>query len=146
MTDNQVSQTAPASDQVAANELQPQDKEAIESPREETTAGRYFRPLTDIFETEDALMVVMEVPGVDRDNVDIRVENNELTVEARVGLQRYAQLRPVYTEYNVGHFLRSFRLSSVVDQSGIQATLEDGVLTIRLPKAREAIPRRIEVR
>lgn len=118
-----------------------QEAEAVES----TSPGRYYSPYTDIFETADALAVVMDMPGVDKDNVAVTLEKGRLSVEGQVDSSRYEGLRPLYTEYDVGHFIRSFVVSSKIDQAGITAEMKAGVLTLRLPKAPEAQPRRIEV-
>jgi HSP20 family molecular chaperone IbpA len=133
------------SEHVNDQALEVQHKQALDSSQEQTIEGNFYRPPTDIFETADALTVVMEVPGVDREHVDVRLDKDELTVAARIGLERYSELQPVYTEYDIGHFTRSFHLSSVVDREGIEASVADGVLTLRLPKIKEAAPRRIRV-
>jgi HSP20 family protein len=106
---------------------------------------RYFVPTTDIFETEDALTVVMEVPGVGKDAIDITTENDVLKIEAKIDPAKYDGMEPLYTEYNIGHFARSFTLSNKIDRQQISAKLEDGVLTLTLKKAQEAIPRKIAV-
>lgn len=125
--------------------LEVQEKQALDSSREQTVEGSFYRPLTDIFETSDSLTVVMEVPGVDREQIDIQLDKDLLTVTARIGLERYGQLEPVYTEYEIGHFTRSFQLSNAVDRDKIEASVKDGVLTLSMPKVKEAVPRRITV-
>ena len=125
--------------------LQSQEKKELVSKDEQTVPVRYFVPTTDIFETEDALTVVMEVPGVSRDAIDINLENDVLKVEAKIDSSKYDGMEPLYTEYNVGHFARSFTLSNKIDQQQISAKLDDGVLTLTLKKAREAVPRRIAI-
>jgi HSP20 family protein len=130
----------------AQQELQVQQKREVDKAQEPTTPMRAFLPTTDIFETEDVLTVVLEMPGVDRDNVDVSVDNGVLTVEGRINFGKYEGLQPVYSEYNVGPYRRSFRISSRVDQAKIKAEMRDGVITLVLPKAEEAKPRRIEVR
>jgi HSP20 family protein len=127
-------------------ELQVQQKREVDKGQEATTPMRAFMPNADIFETDDALTVVLEIPGVDRDNVDVSVENGVLTVEGKINFGKYEGLQPVYSEYNVGPFRRSFRISSRIDQDKINAEMRDGVITLVLPKAEEAKPRRIEVR
>ncbi len=121
------------------------EKKELESKQEQTVPGKYYVPYTDIFENEDALVVVMEIPGVERDDLTVNVENSTLTIEGRVNFSKYDDLKPVYTEYNIGHYSRSFSVSNKIDRDGITAKVEDGVLTLTLPKAQEAKPRRITV-
>ena len=68
-----------------------------------------------------------------------------LSVEGRVDFSNYAGLQPVYTEYNVGNYARNFQLSSKIEQDAISAELKDGVMTLVLPKAEKARPRKITV-
>jgi HSP20 family molecular chaperone IbpA len=130
----------------ARQELQVQKKRELEQSEETTIPARVFLPNADIYETPDALSVVLEMPGVEKSNVDIRVEQGILNVEGRLDLSKYQGLQPLYTEYNVGHYARSFQLSSKIDQNAIQAELKDGVLSLTLPKAEQAKPRKIQVR
>jgi HSP20 family protein len=127
-------------------ELQVQQKRELEKKEETTVPARVFVPTADIYEAEDALTVVMEMPGVDKANVDIRVEDDILKVEGKLDFSKYQGLQPVYTEYNIGHYARSFSLSSKIDQSKISADLKDGVLSLVLPKVEEAKPRSIQVK
>jgi len=127
-------------------ELQVQQKREVEKAQEPTTPTRAFLPTTDIFENEDALTLVLEMPGVDRDNINISVENGVLTVEGRINFSKYEGLQPVYSEYNIGPYRRTFRISSRIDQEEIRAEMRDGVITLVLPKAEQAKPRRIEVK
>lgn len=122
-----------------------QEKKELVSKEEKTVPARYYVQITDIYETDDALTVVMEIPGVEKKDVEVNVENDVLRVEGRVDFTKYEGLEPLYTEYNVGHFARSFTLSNRIDQQQIAAQLEDGVLTLMLKKAKEAIPRKIAI-
>jgi HSP20 family protein len=131
---------------VAQQELQVQQKQEVEKPQESTRPMRAFSPTTDIFETDEALTMLLEMPGVDRENIEISVENGVLTVEGKINFSKYEGLQPVYSEYNVGPFRRSFRISSRIDQDKIKAEMESGVITLVLPKAEEAKPRRIEIK
>jgi len=126
-------------------ELQVQQKREVEKKTETTTPARVFVPVTDIFETPEALTVVLEMPGVDRNSVEASVENDVLTIEGRIDFTKYEAMRPVYTEYNVGHYARSFEISDRIDQSKISAEIKDGVVTIVLPKGEQAKPRKIQV-
>lgn len=125
--------------------LEVQEKKELQTKGEKTVPARYYVPNTDIRETEDALEVVMEVPGVDRTDIDIKLEDDTLSVEARIDHSKYDGMEPLYTEYNVGHFARRFALSHMIDQQQIAATLNDGVLTLTLKKMQQAKPRRIEI-
>jgi HSP20 family molecular chaperone IbpA len=122
-----------------------QEKKELVSKGEKTVPARYYVPNTDIYETEDALKLVMEVPGVDRKDIDIRLEDDVLRVEARIDTAKYEGMEPLYTEYNVGHFARAFTLSHRIDQQQIGAALSDGVLTLTLKKVQQAQQRRIEI-
>jgi HSP20 family molecular chaperone IbpA len=114
--------------------------------REETTIpARVFVPTADIYETQDALTVILEMPGVEKSNVTVQVEDGLLHVEGRLDLAKYQGLQPLYTEYNIGHYSRSFQLSSKIDQSKIGAALNGGVLSLTLPKVDEAKPRVITI-
>jgi HSP20 family molecular chaperone IbpA len=126
-------------------ELAVREKQELAKKEENTTPGRTFVPIADIFETEDALAVIMEMPGVAKDNVTIEVEDDVLRVEGRIDYAKYQDMDPLYTEYNVGHYARGFSLSGKIDREAISARLEDGVLTLTLPKAKESMPRRISI-
>ena len=126
-------------------ELQVQQKREVDKKPESTIPARRFLPVTDIFETSDALKVILEMPGVDKESVDVRVENDVLTIEGQVDFTKYQGLIPLYTEYNVGNYARSFELSSKIDQERIGAELKDGVITLVLPKAEKAKARKIKV-
>jgi HSP20 family molecular chaperone IbpA len=128
-----------------AQELAVQPKKELASKDEKTIPARYYVPNTDIYETDDALTLVMEIPGVEKKDVSVNLENDVLQVEARIDSGKYEGLDPVYAEYNVGHFARSFALSNKIDQEGISADLQDGVLTLTLKKAKQAVARRINV-
>ena len=121
------------------------EKKELETAEEQTVPGKFYVPYTDIHETDEALMVTMEMPGVEKRAVEVNLENNVLSVEGHVELDEYEDLEPLYTEYNVGHFRRSFKISSEINQAGIAAQIEDGVLTLHLPKAEEQKPRTIAV-
>ncbi len=128
------------------DELQVQQKREIEKKQERTIPARVYMPTTDIFETEAALMLALEMPGVDRENVNVKLENGVLTIEGEIDFAKYEGLSPVYTEYNVGNYARSFEVSSDIDQERISAELKDGVVMLTLPKAEKAKPRRIKVK
>ena len=126
-------------------EIEIQRKQEVATAEEATRSARYYVPCTDIHETDEALSIAMEVPGVAKDGVEVTLEKDVLKVAGQVDFSNYEGLEPIYTEYEVGHFQRSFSLSNKIDQGGISARVENGVLHLDLPKTREATPRRISV-
>jgi HSP20 family molecular chaperone IbpA len=128
-----------------AQALEAREKKEVVAREEKTVPARFYLPDTDIYETDDALTVVMEMPGVEKKDVQVSLEDDVLRVEGRIDFAKYEGLEPLYTEYNVGHFSRSFSLSDKIDQQEISAQLEDGVLTLTLKKAKEAQTRRIPI-
>ena len=130
---------------MSPQELQVQQKRELEKKQEATVPARFFVPTTDIFETEQALSLIVEMPGVDKSKVDVSVEDGVLTIQGQIDFSKYEGMQPIYTEYNIGHYRRSFSLSNKIAQDKIAAEMQDGVLTLVLPKAVEAKPRRISV-
>ncbi|MDD5036853.1 MAG: Hsp20/alpha crystallin family protein [Methylococcaceae bacterium] len=126
-------------------ELSIRDKKELVTQDEKTVPGRNYVPYADIYETDQALTLVMEMPSVDKKDIDIDLENNILRINGKIDFTKYDGMEPVYTEYNVGHYIRTFTLSSKIDQEHITARVEDGVLTLTLPKVKGAQPRRIAI-
>lgn len=105
---------------------------------------RYITPPVDIYETPEGLVVMADLPGVTQDSLDVRVDNNVLTIR---GIARHESLgNAVHREYELINFFRQFELGEKINQGKISAELKHGVLTLGLPKAEEAKPRRIEVK
>jgi HSP20 family protein len=116
----------------------------VPAGREETRSQeRYVTPPVDIYETAAGLVVKADLPGVARADMDVRVENNLLTIRGKA--RHAAPGEPVVREYELLNFFRQFELNERVDQQGISAELKNGVLTLSLPKAEEAKPRTIDV-
>ena len=104
----------------------------------------YIAPPVDIFENEDSLIVVADLPGVEKEGVDIRVEDDILTIK---GTAKYNQPAAVLRqEFSLQNYYRQFQLSDGVDQSKILAESKNGVLTITLPKAEKSKPKQIKVK
>lgn len=131
--------------QTSGEEVAVQEKRELDAAEEQQEPGRYYVPYTDIYETPESLMVVMEMPGVDREHLEVRLERDVLSVEGRIDFSKFADLRPVYTEYNIGNFSRSFKLTGPFDPDRITAQLSDGVLVLELERQEKAKPRRIPV-
>jgi HSP20 family molecular chaperone IbpA len=104
---------------------------------------RYMTPPVDIYETPEGLVVMADLPGVTRESLDVRVDNNILTI--RGISRRTAPSDPVYREYELINFFRQFELGEKIDQGQISAELKHGVLTLQLPKAAEAKARQIAI-
>jgi HSP20 family molecular chaperone IbpA len=130
---------------MTSQELQVQQKRQLEQKQEGTVPARSFIPDADIYETDEALVVLLEMPGVDKSHIDISAEDDVLKVEGRIDFSKYQGLTPIYAEYPVGHYRRGFTLSNRIDQHKISAEMSDGVLTITLPKVEEVKPRRITI-
>jgi HSP20 family molecular chaperone IbpA len=130
---------------MTSQELQVQQKRELEQKQEGTVPARSFIANADIYETDEALLVLLEMPGVDKSHIDIGIEDDVLTVEGRIDFSKYQGLTPIYGEYPVGHYRRGFTLSNRIDQHKISAEMSDGVLTITLPKVEEVKPRRISI-
>ena len=130
---------------VEKQELSVREKKELVAKEEKTIPGRYYIPYVDIYETDDVLAVVLEMPGVEKKDLNVALENDVLRVEGQIDFSKYKDMEPVYTEYNIGHYARSFMLSNKVDREKISANLEDGVLTLTLPKAKHAQPRKIAI-
>jgi len=114
------------------------------SSEETRSQERYITPPVDIYETADGLVLKADLPGVDKEGLDVRVEHNLLTIRGKAA--HIAPGDPVYREYGLVNFFRQFELNERVDQSKISAVLKHGVLTLNLPKAEEAKPRKIELK
>jgi HSP20 family molecular chaperone IbpA len=127
-------------------ELTPKAKQEAEA-RERARPGRYFIPDVDIAEDVEAMYLWADMPGVASDQVTVHLADDTLHLEGRVSHDEYAGLTPVYTEYNVGDYVRRFTLTDAnrYDRDGITARLVNGVLEVRLPKAERAKPRKIPV-
>ena len=123
-----------------------EDLQKQEHKEERTVAGRFFIPQTDIIENNESLVITMDLPGVKKKDVSVKLENNVLEVEGRIDYSPYEKLNPVYSEYNIGNYSRKFTVSNTIDTSNIEAVLNDGVLSLKLLKAPEAKPREIPVK
>ena len=124
------------------------EKRGLETTGEKSLATRdetlYIAPPVDIFETADALTVVADLPGVDKNDVGIRVEDSILTIKGRASYTAPAEM--IRQEFSIQGYYRQFQLSDEVDQDKISAECKNGVLTVTLPKAEKSKPRQIRVK
>jgi len=121
------------------------EKTPAETP-ETTTGGRIYQPLTDIIETSDGVSLMLEMPGVAPEDVDVTLEKRVLTIRGKVNPVHSDKLQLAYAEYGEGDFERAFTLSEDFDPDKIGAALSQGVMTVTLPRAAEAQPKKINVK
>jgi len=108
-------------------------------------AARYLAPAVDIYEKDAGLTLVADMPGVAKDGLDIRVKDGVLTIIGEIAPAK-KRADPTYQEYEIASYFREFILSDEVDADKISAELKHGVLTVQLPKAERAKPRKVEVK
>ncbi|VTR92776.1 Heat shock protein Hsp20 OS=Rhodopirellula maiorica SM1 GN=RMSM_05793 PE=3 SV=1: HSP20 [Gemmata massiliana] len=108
------------------------------------SSDRVYTPRVDVIETEDALTLYADLPGVKQEDVALTCQGDELILHATCEPRRPGK-RLLYAEYGVGDFHRAFKIAEQVETSGIEASLKDGVLTVRVPKAEAIRPKRIAV-
>jgi len=126
-------------------ELKAREKQALTSPAEQTQPGPVFTPAVDIFETETALTLLADMPGVASEDLVIDLRDDVITITGQVKPFENKDESDVLVEFDVGRFHRQFSLSEAIDQRRIEAKLADGVLRLTLPKAEKAVPRKITV-
>lgn len=107
--------------------------------------GPVFRPQVDIVESNEAITLTADMPGVDESQVDLSIKNDVLTIRGSVTPPDWSGYNKGYVEYRVGNYERAFQLSNQIDRSGIEAKVRQGVLRIRLPKAQHAQTQRVTV-
>ena len=120
-------------------ELQAQEtqkQEVAESGAERTRDRIAFVPRVDIYETDEGIVLMADMPGVDENSMDITLENDILSINGYVEPEEPENYRLAYAEYRVGDYQRRFTLSEQIDQDKIEATVRDGVLRLHLPKAK----------
>lgn len=126
-------------------DIQPRDKREVKSEREQTIPGRVYSPSVDIFEDDQALTIVADMPGVPSENVTIDLRDDVLSLSGVPSVSVPEQEEYILREYDTGKYFRQFTLSEVIDQANIKANLSNGVLRVTLPKVGPAKPRRIEI-
>jgi HSP20 family protein len=112
---------------------------------EHTRAGKQFAPRVDIYETDHELVLLADLPGARSDEIDLRYERGELTLQGTVK-PRQASGHLVLGEYEVGDFYRVFQIHESIDASKIEAEHKNGVLTVHLPKAESAKPKQVAIK
>jgi len=118
------------------------ESKAAEAAKQDLPA---LTPPVDVFEDANGITLKADLPGVSRESLSVRVEGDQLILEGSVSLGESEKLEPVYAEVRVARYRRTFVLSRDLDTGKIEAGMKNGVLTLRVPKAEQAKPRRIPV-
>ncbi|KVV57887.1 heat-shock protein [Burkholderia territorii] len=118
---------------------------AVQAPAAEAARRPAITPAVDIVEDRHRVTLHADLPGVPRENLDVKVHDNTLTIEADSRIDTPAELRVRHVEVRAPRYARSFVLSPDLDTSRIDASLRDGVLTLTIPRREETRPRRIDV-
>lgn len=126
-------------------DLQVQEKQELQTKSESTRNVPIFVPAVDIYESEDDLTLLADMPGVPIENVDIDLNDDQLTIKGTAAAEEEIGTA-LLKEYSVGDYYRQFTVSSAIDRAKIEASMKDGVLKLVLPKAEAAKPRKIEVK
>ena len=126
--------------------LKARDKREVTTPTEQTKPGPLFTPAVDIFETDQEITLLADMPGVKAKDLNIDLRDDILTLDGEVEPPEGKSEVDVFREYQSGKYSRQFSLSQVIDQAKIDAELKDGVLRLRLPKVEAATPRKIAVK
>jgi len=130
----------------STREVQKMDKGNLPAVPEQTRPGPLYTPAVDIFENDDRISVLADMPGVQAKDLKIDLRDSVLTLSAHVTNSESASETAILSEYETGTFFRQFTLSEVIDQAKIEAKLTDGVLKLELPKLERAKPRQITVK
>lgn len=130
---------------MAEKDIQVREKKEVQTQAETTRNIPVYIPAVDIYETEEALTLVADMPGVSPENVDIDIRDDQLTIRGTVTLEGEGE-SVLLREYGVGDYYRQFTLGRIIDQSKIEAAMKDGVLTLTLPKVDKAKPRKVVVK
>jgi HSP20 family protein len=126
--------------------LQAKEKRGVTSAAEQTKAGLTFTPAVDIFETDQEITVLADIPGVKPKDLTIDLRDNVLTLSGESAVTESDEGMYVLREYETGTYFRQFSISEVIDQAKIDAEIKDGVLRLVLPKVEPAKPRKITVK
>lgn len=112
----------------------------------DTQTATVYRPHVDILDSAQKVVLVVDVPGVDENSVDVTLEKNMLTIRGQVERPTYEGHKLVHAEYGVGNYERVFIVSEQIERDGIEATVKNGVLRVTLPKSQKAGAQKITVK
>ncbi len=129
-----------------SKELKNKQKQEVRHSGEPTKPERQFVPAVDIYETENMVTVRAEMPGVSKDNVEIDLEDNVLTIKGTMAAEIVETGSVLLQEFECGNYYRRFSVAESIDQEKIDAVIINGILTVNLPKIAPAKPKKIEIK
>lgn len=119
------------------------ESKSVQEAKEQEPA---IKPPVDIFEDDTGITVQADMPGVSKDRLDVQIDSDTLSIEGKAEIPMPEGMEALYADVRSTHYQRSFSLSSELDADKADASLKDGVLTLRIPKRKQYQPRKIEVR
>lgn len=120
------------------------DDKNLQSREETRSTEKFFKPAVNIIETEEGLTLTADVPGASREALDVNVEKGVLTINAPISWSTSGT--PIYREFELASYYRQFSIPESLDHEKAKADLNNGILTIRVPKAEKSKPRKIEIK
>lgn len=130
---------------MATNSLAERNENRNVETREDTRSiERYIKPAVNIVENEEGLMLTADIPGAAKESLEVNVENGILTISAQASMPMPGN--PIYKEFELAPYHRQFSVPEVLDHAKAIANFNNGILTLRIPKAEMAKPRKIEVK
>lgn len=129
---------------MAAQEMVKRQETTPVQHEDTRSVARVMPPAVDIFESDDKLTLIADMPGVDKSGLDINLEKGILTLNGEVSIERKG--KALMSEFSSTNFYRQFKLSEHIDADKATAKLQNGVLTLEIPKAESAKPKKITIR
>ncbi|NOX16702.1 MAG: Hsp20/alpha crystallin family protein [Chlorobi bacterium] len=130
----------------ANKELIKVEKEKQNEWEEALKKEAWVTPVVDIFETDDDYFLVVDIPGVSRENIKLKLENGNLVIMGRINYEKVINKTYIMQERNIGNFYREFKISDSIYHDKIEARYENGQLLVRLPKDEKIKPKNIEIK
>jgi HSP20 family protein len=123
-------------------QVQSQDRGQLEQKQEPSLV---LAPPADIFENDDGIGIVLDMPGVTKDRLTVKSDRSELVIEGEASIEMPAAMQSAYAEVRSARYRRTFVLTNELDTDSVEASMKDGVLSIRIPRRAELKPRQIEI-
>jgi HSP20 family molecular chaperone IbpA len=127
-------------------EMEVSEQEIVQDETERTRECRCYVPRTDIYEYDENIVVLMDMPGINENAIEITLEKNILHVKGLAQIDNFESYSLTFSEYETGDYERSFRVSDAIDRDKIEARYNDGVLRLVLPRAEQAKTKKIAVK